>query len=767
MLQATASAANDFTKFSPTLDPQSLRQVSSNFTLRHAQNSLLVSLKPQLLDLRSKASLSPAEDDIRDEDERIFQKKKENTTVDSSLDYLRRRIVNTTPDQKSKHYAMRAIERREYSDTKQRERIGQLREGKEVVLYRRYRYGDFPDFFFNALAILLPLQALVKKDNTIARDVFITIFDSILKTFEESQDGDGEKGFYNTINESVTIVMKNTKQSYSFLLSALIEMTIRSDKYLDIKPESLGNIFSINAILFLESQLINLGKHEPLELSQDDSEDSQRPSKRQRIDYDEIKLQHWMKLIEFNYKMKEYEVINGIFTEKLKLKPEIKISLLRALDSETNGKYNDATLVYENLLKSQAYQNDTEKDFYFNSYFNCLANLSDWESAIPEVQNQLDDYEEIWRKKFPFYQNTILPQLIKGELRKTLQNKQNDGFLQVLEDWIDDDEKRTELLQRFPEEIAMFCINIENYTACSNQLEETFQNEINAWSSMEMYDDKLRQLLKMRTLAEVYNFAELASSSSPKEKIEKMFCDWRLGTPTATDSIIYWNDLIAYRREFARLSVLGKVSIDVRNKAESSLIDLECALLNVAFQQKNTDAAQLLINKFKKVEKRSNENVLRCNLSIGRYEMINADQRLSVNFSEALKKYGSAWSKLVNGVSNHSAIDDFEELKIESLCCVSEIADKLATVYQKIDNDVIPEAFHNGFKQLMEVDKREVNMVDAFLKFSEKSLKDARELAKKYLEDDFSIERENLLGNVYFKIGQFYRRVYANGINKV
>jgi hypothetical protein len=459
--------------------------------------------------------------------------------------------------------------------------------------------------------------------------------------------------------------------------------------------------------------------------------------------------------------MREFEVINGIFVEKLKLESDVKISLLRALDCETNGKYNDAKLIYENLLRAQAFQNDTEKDFYYNSYFNCLANLSDWESTIPEVQKQLDNYDDIWQNKIPFYQNTLLPQLLKGELRKTLTNKDNEGFLQVLEEWMDNDEKRKELLLKFPEIISMFLINMEDYTACSNQLEETFRDEINAWCSMEMYEDKMNQLLKVRTLAEIYNFADLATSSDPKEKIHKMFCNWRLAAPTPTDSIIYWNDLITYRREFTRLSALGKIPINVRNNAESSLVDGECALLNVAFSQKNTDAAQHLINRFRKLELKSNENVLKCNLSIGRFEMINAEHKMLSNYSDALKKYGIAWKKLKQGVIGHDAIDDYAEIEVETLCRISEISDKLATVYQKLD-DMIPDAFHAAFRELMGVKDSNVNMTDEFLKCSEKSLKDARELAKKYLKEDFSVEREILLGNVYFKLGQFYRRVFAS-----
>jgi DNA-PKcs, CC5 len=298
--------------------------------------------------------------------------------------------------------------------------------------------GDFPDFYFNALALLLPLKSLVKKDNSIARDIFITIFESIIRTYQESEDKEGETAFFTAINEAIIRIVKSTQQTYSFLVTTLIEMTMKTEKYLDIHPDDL-KILPANGILFLESQIMHLMERDKmLENEQEESqEEVERPSKRQKLEENYTKhQQHWLKLIELNYQLKEYEVITGIFMEKLNLRQDIKAQLLRCIDFEAEGKHKDARSIYKQLLIANDYRNQHEKQFYYNSYFNCLANLSDWKEVLQDVQQQLGGYNEIWNENTPFYQNTLLPQLIKGELRITLNNEQDDMFFAVSFDYL-------------------------------------------------------------------------------------------------------------------------------------------------------------------------------------------------------------------------------------------------------------------------------------------------------------------------------------------
>lgn len=307
------------------------------------------------------------------------------------------------------------------------------------------------------------------------------------------------------------------------------------------------------------------------------------------------------------------------------------------------------------------------------------------------------------------------------------------------------------------------------FSLCCVELEVNFKRFFDEWSSLEMYDDKIRLLQKARTLSEIYNFVNLMMTLQPQqfsEGFQKMILDWKMSIPKSIDSIIYWNDLCAYRKEFYQKSLEKLPNNLSTNDAENSLFDIHLNLLDVAFEQKKSDAAQQLIKKLKSYKSNSNEKILKCNLSIGKYDMIIAEHKLNINFSEAVQKLGSSWVKLKEGVLDHEALEDFKEIKINTLCQTSDIALKLTTLFPKIDTD----KFNDGFKYLfrginnsMEVDDEgQLNMVNEFMKYSEKSLKIARSIADDYNTAEYSPERENLLGNVHFKLGQFYQKVFAS-----
>lgn len=58
---------------------------------------------------------------------------------------------------------------------------------RQHKLIRNYRVGDLPDIEINHKDILLPLMALVRRDNTIATEVFVELFTQIYNQ-TESED---------------------------------------------------------------------------------------------------------------------------------------------------------------------------------------------------------------------------------------------------------------------------------------------------------------------------------------------------------------------------------------------------------------------------------------------------------------------------------------------------------------------------------------------------------------------------------------------------
>ncbi|KAG5673262.1 hypothetical protein PVAND_003325 [Polypedilum vanderplanki] len=761
MIRATQLNSNNHRMFEPTQNPEIIEQVPQTFKFNQTQNSLLVTLKPQYLDRRSSfTSQNPDDDNF---ELQIQKNKEEKLNADSSLDYLRRRIVNKTENQRSKDYALRAVDRRDFVEASTHDKIQQLKQGKDPVLYRRYRVGDFPDFFFNSLAILLPLQALVKKDVVIARHIFISIFTALAAIFRENNDFESEKNFYSSINTSVMNVLKNSKESNSYLLAVLVEMAIKSEKYLEISPETLNDSLSITGILFAESQIIHLNQFLTNE------NDDEIRNKRVRLDENDIKLQHWIRLIDFYHKINELEVVNGILEDKLNLDEQVKISLLKAIKCESNNSFKEAMSLYSNLLQNNIARNNSEKDLYYNSYFNCLANLNDWDLITETAQSQFNSYEEIWDEKIPFYQNTVLPMLLKGELRKIIDGNTNDGFISVIEEWLNDDKKSEYLQRKFPEEIAMLNIMDENYTACCVELDKTLNTVSNEWSYLEMYEEKIRLLSLSRNLAELSNFVNIMAVTSidayTEKQIQKLYQSWRVSMPKSSDSLIVWNDLLAYRKTFLSL-MLPKFNIsdEQRQLCESFLIDSERNLLEVSFKQRNIDTAKVLIQILhKELQDSTTENVLKYNLAFGKYIMMIAERESVSSFTKGIKRYGNAWDSIINGVLNDIGTN-FDDIKIETLCCVSQISLNLMKLYQKLDNDNEVAGYKSGFMELMNVIDENAELKQSLLEYSVRALQNARDIAQESLNIDYSPEKENQLGEIYFKLGQYYRFVFAEKI---
>lgn len=747
LIRAT-QLSDDNQMFSHTQDPVKMTQVPPTFNFQQTQNSLFFSLKPQFLDRRSKICSLPDMDE--NDIETQIARKKEAAKPDS-LDYLRQRIVRRDEQGRSKEFALRAVERRDFQEAKQAENLRESREGKKVVLYRRYRLGDMPDFFFPSLAILLPLQALAKRDEPIARDIFISIFRSIVGFV-------GDEEFFTSVNRSITKILQQTRNSDSFLMETLIEMAMKSGKFLDISPDALGasKDLMITSALFLESQLIHLLAGEV-----EQGERGEEPNrKRQRMDQNEVKLKHWLKLSELNYKMDEHEVLVGIFTEKLNLVPAIRDQLTTAIDQELNGNFVDANNIYQQLIRGHAHRNHNEKEFYYQSYFNCLAKLSDWRKITHEIRTQFDSYGEVWDEAVAFNKETLLPHLIKSELRMILNENIDDEFMRILEDWISDDVKCEYLREKFPEEITMLHILDTKYAEGCVEAEKALRSCCDDWSCLEMLDEKLDCLSGARNLAELTNFLHLMTSSPPtmEKRLAKLYQSWKLSLPQPSDSLVAWGDLIAYRENFLKL-----IDEEKQNDASRHLIAIRQNLLDVAFAQKNCDAARFMINGLKddlRVDP-SDEKFIKCHLAIGKYNMMIAGQKSSPD--EQMVKLCNGLKKITSGVIKKEASKDLPEVMIESLCTASEISWNLWKIFEKCQaNGVeVPVEYQQSILELIDpMDDYNSEVTDHLLRYSENSLKSARKWAQKFLDGGNS---PTVLASTYLKMGEFYHQVYGSG----
>ena len=764
---------NNFNIFEPTQNPIAMSQVSQSFSFRQTQDSLFFSLKPQYLDRRSNVqSVSePMQDGI---EEQLAAKQRGNPTQES-FDYLRRRIVGDTA-MKSRNHALRAIEQRSFKSNKMKESSRSFREGKEVVLYRRYRLGDFPDFFVNSLAVLMPLQALVKKDECIAKEVFISIFialTNLLMFLDEQKETidnpeapkEEEIKFFNSMNSSITIILQQTKSTDPLLFGTLIEIVTKSGRILEILPEIVANAALMNNMmvtgaLFMESQL-NFLLNEVVPEVVDDSDEP--PQKRLRMCSSqniERNESYWLKLTEIYYQLSEYGIVNEIFTKKLSLTSDVSTTLTKALDFESNGKQTESANLYSDLITNELYRNKNEQDFYYQCYFNSLRELSDWKTLVESTQQQFTKYDDIWVD--PFNLEVLFPHLIKGELRLVLNGAadmnvdQVQGFFNILNDWFKVPEKLEYLSMYFGEELTMFHIVDDDFKKSCVQSESSLRQIAYDWSSVEMMDDKFKLLKSARTIAEMTNFNYIMIEPT-EEKLQKLHNNWKNSQPKSSDSLVHWNDLIAYRKQFNKAIKMNfEFPSQAKDRYTKLLMNTELHLLEVAFGQGDIVTANNLLRNIRNeaIESETPENLLKYILANGKFLLLKSEQKTDDEGTTI--KLLKSWKKFDSIVKNDES-KNFPSIVIETMCQISDISWKMYKLYHQFDENEV-----DILQSLMGSQNSDTDMYMQLIQYSMTSLQEAKSVAQKQIEDSISLQSDELtaMGICYLKLAQFCYKVH-------
>lgn len=765
MIQGTQSSSQDGIFF-PTQDPIEMSR-SQTFVLKETQKSLLFHIKPQYLDKKSNIIAQSLTENVSNSlNNDIIQNDM------TALDKFRKRFLRQKDDEKSeksRYFAKMAVDTRNYRLEQEMIQMKRLKEGRDVKLYRRYRDGDFPDFFFTTLSVLLPLQALVKKEPSIARDVLINIFESLTEivAYDETQ----MKLFYESINRCVMKILQSSMETDSFLIATLLHMVIKSGKYLEISPVVLSNVVTANklmvsGIVFLEHQLklllsdeVNI-TNEPL---------AKRRRNQENSDENEILL-HWTKVIDLLHKIHEYEAIQGIFTDKLNLPLNLRHDLMNAVDLESKSQYHEASEVYKKILDNEANTNSVQADVYRQSYYNCLENLADWSEISSSIKNSLKSYEDAWEGE---NRDTVLPHLLKTEVRLIVSTP-NDEFVSTIEKWLSDEFKSSYLSINFPEQVVIMEIAQANFIEASVEVEKAMKVCAEEWSCLERIDEKLICLKESRMLAELNNFTYLMALKTIDEekhanRLKHMIQNWKISRAKPADSLSYWRDMIMYRNIF-----INFVAEDVRSSAESYLMKTHQSLVDVVFIQKNCDTAEFLIKNLRDELKRNdmktssaakNEKILKYYLAQGKYNLMKSEITQN-SWNQQIGDLKRGLNYLVpNIIKKSERFERFPKYLVESYECASEISWKLCQLFR---NEGLEQPLPDDELMSLIQGNRNLSITENLWTFSRAQLIYAKQKARiVYEESNSTSENEYLFGECYLKIGKFYHQTFDSGYDVV
>lgn len=637
--------------FDPTLDPMTVHKSSDSFPLQ-SLTSLQFETLPPVLDRRS--NLRKLEGG-------------EKAAQPTKLGYLRERILRNK-NEISRNKTFYAIQHRNYR--KEQETQKRQHKAGQVALYRRYRFGDYPDFFINGLAFLLPLKMLAGLDSVLARNAFVTIVNAVCQTFENQQQ---KHTFLTELARIFGTIIRQPNNCDSLLFSAVTEILLTNSASLGVSQLAIlpsdVNDTMINAILLLEKRLMH-SNHGSDEVS-------------------------WAQLAELYYNLSEFDVASSIFAEKIKSNQ----LLSTAIEYEANREFKNALKTYTDVINTSAdnaladlyskHVNEYCTEFAFNSAFNCYELMGRWEDLKHQIIDQLSgtdgmiDFEQLWTDEWN--KNHLLPYYFRAELRTTLidaKTSTTKEFLRNVQQWLRNPERANLIKRQFGEQLMMLYIADYGYSEAKVFSNQYFENFLDEWSAMNVLSENVRvhKLMNARRVAEVYKYVDLLNGPINDDSIIKLCDRWMNTHIMQADSTEMWEAIITYRifiTEQALRKRSGKSDSVVGDLIES-MFDMQFKLNELALKQQNFELSNSVLKRLDSFKSFYGENTQKSNLHYDLakicFDRINVRQEQNQSPDVILPDLLRIWADLQGIQKRHAAtLNTHPDIQIKLMDQLNEV----------------------------------------------------------------------------------------------
>lgn len=571
--------------FDPTQDPSTLHQTTSSFSLQ-TQSSLLFTVPTQPLDRRSYRTIPTAT----------------NHSSQAQFGHLRSYIIRDS--QKARHEsANRAIERNEYNRVANEQ--GKHR-SRQVQLYRRYRFGDSPDFFLNSLAFLLPLQNLIRCDAKLARHSFIAIFAAIYQEIAEEDQAD----FGRQLGIAITNLLSRSESCDPLLFGVLTEISLTHGITFNFQSNVINsaceaNALTIDAILLYEYKLINLSN------SVDATAD-------------------WANLANLNRKLSETDIVASIYANKIKTNPMLSAAIIAA----GHGEYSRAVRTLYAYLKLDTIP-QLESDFGYQLHYECYAEMARWEELEGNVRFQIESEDDLWTNEWN--KQYLLPHYMQANAHCAIHGAHQTAkaFTHNIESWLRDSARCEFIEHNFSDPLMLLFIANDDFLRAKFYSDRYFEHFLTEWNKTSTLSINLRnrKLLNLRCIAEMHDYALLLDEHIDEDTLNRLGQRWEHAQLNQTDSIQLWEMLIAYRTYITDkiLDRWKSQNKDSNNRLVERTIGMHFKLIEVAVHQSNIDLSHTVLKRIEKL--------------IPAYELNSGKLTVQLDVAEAHFMYLSAMKK--------------------------------------------------------------------------------------------------------------------------
>ncbi|CAG9832446.1 unnamed protein product [Diabrotica balteata] len=499
-------------------------------------------------------------------------------TVNISQKYRvnRRRFLK---DRSKISYMMANFETQKKETTEKKRKEAAIEREKKVTIYRSYRKGDFPDVQIALSALLKPLQALALHDSEMSKILFLEIFKGLANKIENNQQ------FLSSVSDSIKNIFQSSVQFNRYLFAALLDILLKNKEKMVFDTKLISyvaqesGLASTGALLIEEYLISGVG------------DDMPSTSKR-KFREDDRETVSWIKLAELYKELEEWDTVRAIFLEKM----DCKRSLQKAITFESKYLYKDAADLYKKLIVSD--QSHNRRDFYYDAYFKCFANLGQWETipnAVATVVGTEDTWTNLWQDEW--FQQKLLPWYITSHVKNQLFTQETDvEFLTNLNSCLSDSKSEEYLNTHFSEELCMLWLCEKDMHTAKHYLRISEKNFLEDWQILNpmFQSQRFQKLLKLQNIVEISDFIEIFKSIDDIDRVLQTLKNrWSSIPIEASSSLILSETKLLYRKQFIT-NILDKIStmsgLDTRlfrKELYKSKVKMDIDLITTATERGN------------------------------------------------------------------------------------------------------------------------------------------------------------------------------------
>ncbi|XP_062919332.1 DNA-dependent protein kinase catalytic subunit isoform X2 [Mobula hypostoma] len=460
---------------------------------------------------------------------------------------LRRRFLKDR-EKETLIFARRNIE--EKYRAKEMKTAREMKRDAAVTLYRCYRVGDLPDIQIKFSSLIAPLQALAQKDHSLAKQLFSALFSGILEEVKKSKTTAEMKSIGKTLMENFSSLLTSTTLCFPPFVTCIQDMSYHHPDLLNLDPSiiSLTSSASLQqpmGILLLELSLIcQTSAEEP-------------PAKRARgRSHQSPDTTRWVELAKLYRSIGDYDVLRGIFSEKIGTKPITQKALL----AEAKNDFATAVQLYDQALNSEEWMDgeptSAEKDFWDIAALECYNQLTEWRpleycSVVNISDTTPVDLEKIWTN--PFYQETYLPYMMRSKVKLLQLGEADQSLLTFIDNAMKVNQRRTIIETHYSQELSLLYILQDDFDRAkyyaNNSLEIFMQN----YSSIDalLHKSRLTKLQSLQALTELQDFLQFITEGynlTSEKPLRKLIRTWTGRYPEPKmDPMSVWDDIITNR----------------------------------------------------------------------------------------------------------------------------------------------------------------------------------------------------------------------------